>query len=192
LIKHSDIENWLRRDSFIQDDLAIADVAAYAIRGSGADAFVTATLSASTDKSTIAVMLHVYDVRKDGEPVTILATIPFTPDLNALIETPSGTQNATPATGKNGFSLPSCVYCPAAEFTAEGVKAHFSGMAVLAATIEPNGRASQIRIVTGIPYGLDAPAISAVRKWRFQPAKDSNGHPVAVLQTIEIMFHSAS
>lgn len=90
--------------------------------------------------------------------------------------------------GRDGISLPSCVQCPPPAYTLEARNAKFEGVAVLRVVIQANGRATDIQVVKSLPFGLDAKAIEAVRKWHFKPAIGPDGKAVPVVQPIEINF----
>lgn len=90
--------------------------------------------------------------------------------------------------GKNGVNYPECAYCPEPRFSDEGREAKFNGMVVLGLTVNPNGSASDVFIIKGAPFGLTRQAIEAVKLWRFKPAKDHDGNPVAVRIQIEVTF----
>jgi len=51
-----------------------------------------------------------------------------------------------------------------------------------------DGRASDIRVVRGIGFGLDERAAQTVRGWKFKPARDASQHPVAAWITVEAVF----
>jgi len=98
-------------------------------------------------------------------------------------------QQVMPVPGTNGYSYPGCLYCPQATYSAEAVRAHAQGPVVLRVVIGAGGSAEKISVTRSLPCGLDEQAIDAVKSWRFKPATDSDGKPVAVLQTIEVTFH---
>jgi periplasmic protein TonB len=93
------------------------------------------------------------------------------------------------ARGIYGYSYPSCLFCPRAEFTSEAVKAKIQGSVVLSVLITADGRATEIHVSHGLGFGLDEKAIEAVRAWRFKPALGPDGKPVAVRVPIEVVFH---
>ncbi len=90
--------------------------------------------------------------------------------------------------GTGGYGYPACLYCPAAQFSDEAVKAKYQGTVSLVAIVTPDGRATDIRVVQGVGLGLDEKAIEVVRTWRFRPALGPDGKPAAVRQIIEITF----
>jgi len=105
-------------------------------------------------------------------------------------ETDSTTFDKTyPGSGRGGHSFPRCVYCPSAEYSESARKEKFQGTVTLEAVVDENGRASDVRVLRRMPGGLTDKAIESVQQWRFQPATDSAGNPVAVRQVIEVTFH---
>jgi TonB family protein len=195
---YANIERSLQRDSFWQSDVSIADVAEYVVRGQNVDSFVTATITPAASDSAINIRLFVYSATKGGSPRMITTSIRFTPELKTLVEERSpelaiaaDSQNsAKDAAGKSvAYTAPSCLYCPQAEYTKAAVDNKYQGMVTMITVIGVNGKAGPISIVKGLPYGLDAEAVSAVRKWRFKPALGPDGKPAPVRQTIEVQFH---
>ena len=53
----------------------------------------------------------------------------------------------------------------------------------------PDGRVGDAKIVRSLDteYGLDQEALKAAKQWRFVPGT-KDGHPVAVLVTLEMTF----
>lgn len=94
-----------------------------------------------------------------------------------------------PAAGRNGYSFPKCLYCPGAQYSEPARKAKFQGTVALSAIVTADGRTDDIKVVSRLPGGLTDKAIEAVQQWKFQPAVDSAGNPVAVKQIIEVTFH---
>lgn len=70
-------------------------------------------------------------------------------------------------------------YPPAAE------RHRINGFVILSALVDLDGRAHDIQVVKGVPYGFSWTAVKAVRKWRFNPAI-SNGEPAASRVLIEL------
>ena len=64
--------------------------------------------------------------------------------------------------------------------------ARVQGMVILEATLSPDGRISNARILRSIPL-LDQAALEAVRQWQYTPTL-LNGVPVPVIMTITVMF----
>jgi TonB family protein len=187
---YAELEKGRESDGFWQIDLSIADVAAFAIHDGKVDAFVTGSLTPTASETIVNVRLFVYNIKKPGSPTMISTSIPFSPDLKAMLGPAQQPITQLPPYKKdNGVHYPSCIYCPQAAYTDTAVDKKFEGVVTLITTIELNGKAGPIEVVKGLPYGLDAEAISAVRKWRFEPARGLDGQPVRYRQTIEVQFH---
>jgi TonB family protein len=100
----------------------------------------------------------------------------------------SATQGSTlPRAGVNGVGVPECVYCPAPQYSNPARKAKFNGNAVMMVAITEEGRAADISVAKGVPFGLNEEAVKIINQWRFRPAT-KEGKPVPVLTPIEINF----
>ena len=64
--------------------------------------------------------------------------------------------------------------------------ARVQGIVIIEATLSPDGRMSNARILRSIPL-LDQAALDAVRQWEYTPTL-LNGVPVPVIMTITVMF----
>ncbi|MFZ0805982.1 MAG: energy transducer TonB [Candidatus Sulfotelmatobacter sp.] len=62
------------------------------------------------------------------------------------------------------------------------------GICVLSVIVEPDGRASHIRVMKGLDIDLDEEAIHEVKMWKFKPAT-LNGKAVAVQIAVEVAFN---
>jgi TonB family protein len=78
---------------------------------------------------------------------------------------------------------------PQPDYTTDAAHHKLEGIVVLELTIDEDGQARDVRVKVGLPYGLTQQAIDTVTKWRFRPARDSDGKPAAVRQTVEVTFH---
>jgi len=94
-----------------------------------------------------------------------------------------------PASGKNGYSYPSCVNCTQAGYSDAATTAKIQGTVTLSVVVGVDGSASRITLVRGLPCGLNQKAIDSVRQWKFKPATDAEGKPAAVEQKAEVTFH---
>jgi protein TonB len=63
--------------------------------------------------------------------------------------------------------------------------ARHSDVAVLVGT---DGRASEIRVIRGVGFGLDERAAQTVHGWKFKPARDTSQRSVAAWITVEAVF----
>src|ERR1700683_541752 len=99
-----------------------------------------------------------------------------------------GTGGGVFSAGTNGYGVPTCLYCPNAQFSDEAVKDKFQGTVTLTITILADGRTSDIHVSKGLGLGLDENAVTAVRTWRFKPALGPNGKPAPVRMNVEMQF----
>jgi len=72
------------------------------------------------------------------------------------------------------------VYPPIAQ------SAHIEGDVIIEATIGPNGKVQDTRVLRSVPL-LDQSAVTAVRSWEYTPTL-LNGQPVAVIMTVTVRF----
>jgi TonB family protein len=94
-----------------------------------------------------------------------------------------------PEAGKNGYSDPVCVYCPAAQYPQEARDSKTQGSVELAALVTPDGQAQDITVIQALPHGLTESAIDAVKQWKFRPATGPDGNPATVKVRIDVAFH---
>ena len=89
--------------------------------------------------------------------------------------------------GKGGVKPPKCVYCPDPSYTDPARLAKLNGTAVMEVVVTAEGQTGPVRLVKGLPFGLNESAMEAVRRWKFSPAT-LNGAPVTVKVMIEVTF----
>lgn len=159
------------------------------------DAAVLGTISTIGDQIKVSVRVakiaHGHSTVVDTKDATLPLPADDAKQLQtylARVQTAEVFKNF-PDTGKGGISYPSCVYCPQAQYTDAAVKHHLQGTVELVGVIDTNGRASEVKAVKHLPGGLSDSAVDSLKQWRFKPALDANGNPVAVRQIIEVTFH---
>jgi TonB family protein len=180
----------MRAHSFTPYDVTFPTAADTMLHDSGTNAWAVALIS--PNGATIDAEFSVYAIKKPGKPPAEIATfssqIPFTPELKAMIDAaPPDPLDAYPVAGKDGVGMPKVIMSHPPDATA-AIRARFHGTVYLVAVIEANGDVGTIRAIRGAPYGLSDAAVNCVRNWKFEPARDKDGKPVAVRQTIEIQF----
>lgn len=74
-----------------------------------------------------------------------------------------------------------------AQYTDEARKQHYSGIVIAEIIVNESGRVIEARILKGLPYGLSASAIDAVKQWRFKPGT-LLGKPITVLYNVTFSF----
>jgi protein TonB len=73
------------------------------------------------------------------------------------------------------------------QYTEVARKARVEGLVILEAIIDREGNVTDVRVLKGLPLGLDTAAIEAVKKWRFKPGT-LNGAPVPVIYNLTVNF----
>ena len=66
-------------------------------------------------------------------------------------------------------------------------KARIEGMVILETIIDRNGNVTDVRVLKGLPLGIDQSAIDAVKRWKFKPGT-LNGQPIPVIFTLTVNF----
>jgi TonB family protein len=87
-----------------------------------------------------------------------------------------------------GFTVPSCDYCPRADYSDAAMKAKIQGIVTLKVLFGKQGEALKITVLDGLPCGMNQKAVETVANWQLHPAKAPDGTPVAVWQEVEITF----
>lgn len=58
---------------------------------------------------------------------------------------------------------------------------------IVEAIIDTNGNVTNVRVLKGLPMGLDKAAVDAVQRWKFKPAM-LEGRPVKVYYVLTVNF----
>ena len=58
---------------------------------------------------------------------------------------------------------------------------------IVQAIINKEGTVENVKVLKGLPMGLDQSAIDAIKRWRFKPAT-LNGKPVTVYYNLTVNF----
>jgi TonB family protein len=98
-------------------------------------------------------------------------------------------KSAPARAGTNGVSIPECIHCPPPLYTRKASKAKFQGTVVLMVKVTEEGGAADIRIVKGVPFGMNEEAVRTVSKWKFKPAT-REGKAMAISVPIEVTFRT--
>jgi len=124
----------------------------------------------------------------DGTQGATPTQFPEPPDNSTAAGNNSGVNRA----GAGGVGYPTCTYCPDPEYTKEARKKRIEGTVVLQVIVQPDGHATDIKIVKSLDAGLTQNAVDAVSRWRFNPARRANGEAVPVIVPIEVTFRIAN
>ena len=96
-----------------------------------------------------------------------------------------GGVDAVPVSGN--ITPPVKLHYPQPQYTEDARRARIQGVVILEATINREGDVVDIRVLKGLPMGLDTSAVETALEWRFKPATE-NGKPVAVFFNLLVNF----
>jgi TonB family protein len=91
-------------------------------------------------------------------------------------------------TGKEVTSKARLISKPEPQYTEDARKNQITGTVVLKVVFTSGGSVTNIRTVSGLPYGLTERAIAAARQIKFVPAT-KDGHPVSMWMQLEYNFN---
>ena len=87
-----------------------------------------------------------------------------------------------------GGHSPVLMYQVDPEFTEAARKKRISGNVTISFVVDRNGKPKDLHVLKGVGLGLDEKAVEAVRQYRFKPATDADGQPVAMPLTVNVNF----
>src|SRR5215217_252390 len=91
-------------------------------------------------------------------------------------------------TGKDVTTKARLISKPEPQYTEDARKNQITGTVVLKCVFSSNGSVTNIRTVSGLPYGLTERAIAAARQIKFTPAT-KDGHQVSMWMQLEYNFN---
>jgi periplasmic protein TonB len=106
---------------------------------------------------------------------------PAPPPPPKVVEPPKG-----PVRVGGKISEPKKTHNVAPTYPEMAKRARVQGTVILEATISPQGRVTDVKVLRGIPM-LDEAAMSAVRQWTYSPTL-LNGSPVPVIMSVTVNF----
>lgn len=86
-----------------------------------------------------------------------------------------------------GMTRPAVTYQVQPRYSEAARRAGVQGAVTVEAVIDEQGRVTDVKILRGLPMGLDQEAVAAVRQWRFTPAT-LQGKPVKVYFSLTVNF----
>lgn len=185
-----DLHRTLPADDYASDLVRDVTTAWWIAQSHQFDAFVWPDLE-QTPNGAIKLEVVCYRASDEQSLVTLNTVMSLTPAIQQMSETAVHKvwHSDFPTAGQTGYKYPRCEYCPQANYPEEAVADKAQGTVVMEVVVTANGRADEIRILHALPFGLTDEAISAVQRWRFDPALGPDGKPAAVRQIIEVTFH---
>lgn len=113
--------------------------------------------------------------------------IPDTDIIFGIPEGPPAAEPEGPIRVGGDVKPPEKVSAPSPQYTEIARKARIQGVVIVEAIIDKEGNVTNVKILKGLPMGLDSAASDAVSKWKFRPAT-LNGKPVAVIYNLTVNF----
>jgi TonB family protein len=117
--------------------------------------------------------------------LTLMATSGATPAGSA--STISDYLHAHPAI-QNGNSAPRCVYCPSPIESKKEKKKGVRGAVRLKVVVSAEGLPTRVDVAKSLSKERDEEAVTAVKKWKFEPARTIDGDAVESTSQIEVTF----
>jgi periplasmic protein TonB len=87
----------------------------------------------------------------------------------------------------SGIEAPRLLHEVRADYTEEARQRNIAGDVVLEIVVRRDGSVGDVKILKGLPSGLNDKAVQAVRQWRFAPARRL-GTPVDVIVEVSVEF----
>ena len=112
------------------------------------------------------------------------------PDTDIIFGIPEGPPPAEPEGPirvGGDVAPPVKITAPPPQYTEIARKARVQGVVIVEAIIDKQGNVTNVKVLKGLPMGLDSAAADAVKKWKFEPAT-LNGKPVAVIYNLTVNF----
>lgn len=113
------------------------------------------------------------------------------PQLDDLV---FGIPDAPPAIEPEGpihvggdVAAPVKLNAPQPQYTEIARKARIQGVVIVQAIINKQGEVTNVKVLKGLPMGLEEEAVKAIKRWTFEPAT-LNGKPVDVYYNLTVNF----
>jgi hypothetical protein len=172
----------------ILDDPNLAFWAAHHV---GANVLLFGKLSLEGNDVSVAVDSYRVDNSKriDGFQVAI----PLTDEMQKLADKiVEGDPSRNVQSRMNGYSNPTCVYCPPPDYDDTYVRKECEGKGtvIFSVLVTPDGRARVFKIANSLPCGLTWRTLETILTWKYKPATGPDGKPAAIVETIEMTYHN--
>jgi len=129
----------------------------------------------------------------EPEPIRVIEEVEQEIDLpvdDAIFGIPEGpppTEPDGPILVGGDVKPPERVYSPQPAYTEIARKARIQGVVIVQAIIDKQGNVTNVKVLKGLPMGLEEAAVEAMKQWKFKPAT-LNGRPVTVYYNLTVNF----
>jgi TonB family protein len=128
--------------------------------------------------TVLALFVSYWNVDPVQEPLgCLLFADSRPPDLyEGLIETDEKIVGLKPVNSDEpllfaaSMTRPEVIHCVQPCYTEVARRARLEGSVITEAIIDRKDRVDGVRVLLGLPFGLDRAAVEAIRQWRFKPA----------------------
>jgi len=112
------------------------------------------------------------------------------PQTDVIFDIPEGpppSEPEGPIHVGGDVQAPVRTYSPQPSYTEIARKARVQGVVIVQAIINKQGDVTNVKVLKGLPMGLDKSAADTIKSWRFEPAT-LNGKPVDVYYNLTVNF----
>ncbi|MDY7095159.1 MAG: TonB family protein [Acidobacteriota bacterium] len=102
---------------------------------------------------------------------------------------PEPEESAEPMRLRAGVLPPEPLSRVEPRYTETARRLRIQGMVILEAIIDAEGQVTDVKVLRGLPAGLDRQAVEAVQQWRYKPAVFRD-RPVPVIMTVTVQFET--
>jgi TonB family protein len=129
----------------------------------------------------------------EPEPIRIVEEverqldIPVDDTIFGIPEGPPSVEPDGPIMVGGDVKAPERIFSPQPAYTEIARKARIQGVVIVQAIIDKQGNVTNVKVLKGLPMGLEEAAVSAMKQWKFKPAT-LNGRPVTVYYNLTVNF----
>lgn len=121
------------------------------------------------------------------EEIETQVELPETDIIFDIPEGPPPSEPDGPIHVGGDVQAPVKTFAPQPQYTEIARKARIQGVVIVQAIIDKQGNVDNVKILKGLPMGLDSAAVESIKTWKFEPAT-LNGKPVDVYYNLTVNF----
>lgn len=155
-------------------------------------------IEGSREDRAISVTLGPLDDLREGDEVAVAARFRRMPRLErgdratlelALFDSERRCPEIPQPVG--GITPPRRISFPSPQYTEEARLARIQGTVIIQSVLACDGRPRDLRVLKGLPLGLDSAAVEALSQWRLEPARRGRV-PITVFYNLTVNFRLQS
>ncbi len=129
----------------------------------------------------------------EPEPIRIVEEVqqeievPLDDAVFGIPDGPPSSEPEGPIQVGGDVKAPEKLFAPQPVYTEIARKARVQGVVIVQAIIDKAGNVTNIKVLKGLPMGLEEAAVEAMKQWKFKPAT-LNGRPVTVYYNLTVNF----